>query len=148
MLDQVTDPHNIGAILRSMAAFNAGGLILPKHHAPEESGVMAKTACGALEIVPICRVPNLASTMDYLKKHDYWVAGMDGKASQTLEQANLSAKTVLVMGAEGKGLRHLVSKSCDLLIKLPISSQMESLNVSNAAAIGLYALEEKSNVKS
>lgn len=140
ILDQVTDPHNIGAILRSAAAFDAAGVIVMKHNAPDETGVLAKSASGALEVVPYVRVPNLVQTMEYLKKKGYWCAGLDGTATQTLAEAKLTAKTVLVMGAEGAGLRRLTSENCDLLVKLPISEKMESLNVSNAAAIALYEL--------
>lgn len=140
LLDQVTDPHNIGAILRSAAAFDAAGIVVTKHNAPEETGTLAKSASGALEIVPIVRVANLVQAMEQLKSGGYWVAGMDGKATQTLAEAKLSAKTALVMGAEGSGLRRLTEEKCDLLVKLPISSKMESLNVSNAAAIALYEL--------
>lgn len=140
ILDQVTDPHNIGAILRSAAAFDAGGVIVMKHNAPDETGVLAKSASGALEVVPYVRVPNLVQTMEYLKKKGYWCAGLDGAATQTLAEAKLTPKTVLVMGAEGAGLRRLTAENCDLLVKLPISDKMESLNVSNAAAIALYEL--------
>lgn len=140
ILDQVTDPHNIGAILRSAAAFDAAGVIVMKHNAPDETGVLAKSASGALETMPYVRVPNLVNAMEYLKKKGYWCAGMDGQATQTLAEAKLSAKTVLVMGAEGAGLRRLTAEHCDLLVKLPISDRMESLNVSNAAAIALYEL--------
>ena len=143
ILDQVTDPHNVGAILRSCAAFGAGGIIVPKDNAPFESGTMAKSASGALEIVPICKVTNLARAMDDLKKEGFWIAGLDGKADADLRSANLSGKVAIVMGAEGKGLRPLTQKHCDLLVKLPISSKMESLNVSNAAAICLYELNCK-----
>lgn len=140
LLDQVTDPHNIGAILRSAAAFEAACVIVTDYHAPEETGVLAKSASGALEVMPLLRVTNLAHTMKQLKGLGYWIAGMDGKAEQTLKQANLSGKTALVMGAEGAGLRRLTQENCDYLVKLPISLQMESLNVSNAAAIALYEL--------
>lgn len=140
LLDQVTDPHNIGAILRSAAAFDAAGIVITKHGAPEETGTLAKSASGALEIVPMVRVANLVQAMEQLKAGGYWVAGMDGKATQTIAQAALAPKTALVMGAEGSGLRRLTEEKCDLLVKLPISDKMESLNVSNAAAIALYEL--------
>lgn len=140
LLDQVTDPHNIGAILRSAAAFEAACVIVTDYHAPEETGVLAKSASGALEIMPLLRVTNLVHTMKQLKELGYWIAGMDGKAEQTLKQAKLSGKTALVMGAEGAGLRRLTQENCDYLVKLPIAPQMESLNVSNAAAIALYEL--------
>ncbi len=140
ILDQVTDPHNVGAILRSCAAFDAACLILTKHNAPEESGTMAKISSGALETVPMLHVPNLVQVMGELKEMGYWCAGLDGTAEQTLRQANLSSKTVLIMGAEGTGLRRLTAENCDLLVKLPMSAQMESLNVSNACAIALYEL--------
>jgi 23S rRNA (guanosine2251-2'-O)-methyltransferase len=138
LLDQVTDPHNVGAILRSAAAFDAGCVILTDRNAPAESGVMAKTASGAMEIVPLITVGNLSQALDTLKKAGYWTAGLDGEAKESIAQAKLDAKTVLVLGAEGKGLRRLTAERCDFLVKLPMSGKMESLNVSNAAAIALY----------
>ena len=140
LLDQVTDPHNVGAMLRSAAAFDAAALVLPEKHAPEETSILAKTACGALEIVPLIHVPNLADAIRKLKKADYWVAGLDGAADKTFAEAKLGRNTALVMGAEGAGLRRLSAELCDFLVKLPISARMESLNVSNAAAIALYEL--------
>ena len=143
MLDQVSDPHNIGAILRSAAAFHAGGIICQDKHAPKENATIAKIAAGGLERVPMVAVTNLSRALEELQTHGYWSAGMDGEATQELSQLNLSAQTVLVLGAEGKGLRPLVAKQCDMLAKLPIHSQMESLNVSVAAGIGLYALANR-----
>lgn len=140
LLDQVTDPHNVGAILRSAAAFDAAAVILPKDHSPRETGVMAKAASGALDIVPLVYVTNLAQAIRDIKEAGYWVAGLDGSAKTSLLDAKLSRNTALVMGAEGKGLRRLSAELCDTLIKLPIASQMESLNVSNAAAIALFCL--------
>lgn len=140
LLDQVSDPHNVGAILRSAAAFEAGAVICTDRNAPAESGVMAKAASGALEIVPLISVGNLAQAIEHLKKAGYWVYGLDGEAKQTIAEAKLDKKSALVLGAEGRGLRRLTAERCDGLVRLPIASQMESLNVSNAAAVALYEL--------
>lgn len=138
ILDQVTDPHNIGAILRSSAAFNADAVILPDANAPEETGTLAKSACGALESVPLVRVANLVRAIRELKDAGYWVLGLDGYADQFITDDKLPAKTVFVLGSEGEGMRRLTAEKCDYTIKLPICDKMESLNVSNAAAIALY----------
>lgn len=140
LLDQVSDPHNVGAILRSAAAFDAGCVVVTDRNAPAESGVMAKSASGALEIVPLISVTNLVKAIEEIKKHEYWVAGLDGNATQDIKDAKLGSKTALVLGAEGRGLRRLTGEHCDYLVKLPMSDRMESLNVSNAAAVGLYEL--------
>ncbi len=142
VLDQVTDPHNVGAILRSAAAFDAAGVVITQNHAPKETAVMAKAACGAIDLIPLVVVTNLANTLRELKAEGYWIWGMDGQADETLRSAKPDAKTVLVMGAEGKGLRRLTVEMCDLLVKLPIHAKMESLNVSAAAAIALYEMQE------
>ncbi len=141
LLDQVTDPHNVGAILRSAAAFSAGAVILPRDHAAQESATLAKASSGGIEVIPLVYVTNLAHSMEILKKHGYWCAGLDGQATQTLAEAKLGKTTALVLGAEGAGLRRLTAERCDLLVKLPIAPEMESLNVSNAAAIALYAIQ-------
>lgn len=140
LLDQVTDPHNIGAILRSAAAFDIGAVIVTKDHAPAESAILAKASSGGIEIVPFVTVTNLVQSMELLKKNGFWCVGLDGEARQTITQAKLNLKTALVLGAEGKGLRRLTMERCDMVVRLPIASVMESLNVSNAAAIALYAI--------
>ncbi|MDR2902509.1 MAG: 23S rRNA (guanosine(2251)-2'-O)-methyltransferase RlmB [Lactobacillales bacterium] len=138
LLDQVTDPHNIGAILRSAAAFNASAVIVPDSGTPDESGVLAKSASGALELIPFIRVPNLIRVMEKLKKADFWCLGMDGGAPKSIQEGSLPKKCAFVMGSEGDGMRRLTEENCDYLIKLPINPDVESLNVSNATAIALY----------
>jgi 23S rRNA (guanosine2251-2'-O)-methyltransferase len=138
LLDQVTDPHNIGAMLRTAAAFGFGAVVLPKDGAPGESAVMAKAACGALERVPMLSVTNLTQAMKAMKSAGYWLAGMDGTAREEVRKLAEFSPLGLVMGAEGAGLRRLTAESCDLLVNIPIAAQMESLNVSNAAAIAMF----------
>ena len=139
VLDQVTDPHNVGAILRSAAAFGAVGIVTQDRHSPPESGVVAKAASGALERMPWARVVNLARALEEIGEAGFWRIGLAGDADSDLREALGPARVALVLGAEGPGLRPNTREHCDALARLPIGDAVESLNVSNAAAVSLYA---------
>jgi 23S rRNA (guanosine2251-2'-O)-methyltransferase len=143
LLDQVTDPHNIGALFRSAAAFGASAIVTQDRHAPPESGVIAKSASGALDIVPWIRVVNLSRALEVLSGAGYWTIGLDGEAETELSDALPTGKVAIVLGAEGEGLRQNVAGHCDALARLHMPGDMESLNVSNAGAIALYLLARK-----
>lgn len=150
LLDRVTDPHNVGAILRSAEVFGARAVIAPRHHSAPETGGLAKTASGALERQPYLRVTNLAEAMTALQDMGYVLVGLDGEAEQTLGaalEAQGDRPVGLVLGAEGPGLREKTRETCDLLARIPYAGAFGSLNVSNAAAVSLYAASTRGRAR-
>ncbi|UHS60966.1 RNA methyltransferase [Agrobacterium vaccinii] len=142
VLDQVTDPHNVGAVMRSAVAFNAGALITTMRHSPTESGVLAKSASGALELIPYIQITNLADALGELHKLGFTSIGLDSEGPAPLEETFQGEKIALVLGAEGKGLRQKTRETVSALARLDMPGEIKSLNVSNAAAIALYATRQ------
>ena len=138
VLDGVTDPHNLGACLRTANAAGADAVVIPKDRAATVDGVVRKVAAGAAEFMPVATVTNLARTLDLLKERGIWVAGTDGEAEQSLFGADLKRPLALVLGAEGGGMRRLTRERCDFLLRIPMAGQMESLNISVAAGVALF----------
>ena len=137
-LDQVTDPHNVGAILRTAAAFGAAGVIVTERHAPADTGVLAKAASGGLEIVPLLRAVNLARTLEQLKEAGFWLYGLDERGDTPIGTLDLKGRVGIVLGGEGEGLRRLTAEKCDRLVTIPTRAALAALNVSNAAAVAAY----------
>jgi 23S rRNA (guanosine2251-2'-O)-methyltransferase len=143
VLDQITDPHNVGAILRTAAGFAVTAVVTTARHSPEATGVLAKSASGALEYVPIVTVQNLARALEALRERGYLLVGLDSTGDTDLGDAALRAPLALVLGAEGKGLRQLTRATCDVVARLDLPGKIKSLNVSNAAALALYVASKK-----
>jgi len=145
VLDQASDPRNIGAVMRTAAAFGALAVVVQDKHAPDITGALAKAASGAVERLPYIKVTNLARTLDQLKAGEFWCVGFDGHADDYLTAKTLQGRNAIVMGAEGAGLRRLTRETCDLLVKIPMTDAVESLNLSNAAAIALYQFQQSNS---
>jgi 23S rRNA (guanosine2251-2'-O)-methyltransferase len=143
VLDQITDPHNVGAILRTAAGFAVAAVVTTARHSPEATGVLAKSASGALEYVPIVTVQNLARALETLREHGYLLVGLDSTGETDLGDTELRAPLALVLGAEGKGLRQLTRTTCDQVARLDLPGRIKSLNVSNAATLALYVASKR-----
>ncbi|QJC27346.1 23S rRNA (guanosine-2'-O-)-methyltransferase RlmB [Anaplasma platys] len=140
LLDEVSDVHNVGAVLRSAGCFDVDAVLLTEHNTPSENSGMAKASSGATDVVPVVCIGNLVKTLDYLKQEGYWCYGFDADADNLLHEVKFSERRVIIMGSEGRGMRNLTKKHCDHLVRIPISEKINSLNVSNAAAIAMYAV--------
>jgi len=140
VLDRITDPHNVGAIMRSASVFGADAVIISDRHAPPLNGTLAKSSSGAIETIPLVRVTNLVRAIRSLQKQGFWCAGLDSEADTPLEDLKPAPYQTIALGAEGPGLRRLTREACDTICKISSSGPIKSLNVSNAAAVALFSL--------
>lgn len=140
--DQLTDPHNIGAIIRTCAAFDIDGVIVTKQHTNVNSPTVAKSSSGMIDLVKIYEVANLSNAIVTLKENGFWIIGLDSNTNSSFNEIGNFKKCMLVLGAEGDGLRRMTKEHCDILCKIPLSSKVDSLNVSNAAAIAIYEIQK------
>lgn len=147
-LDQVTDPQNIGSILRASAVFGAKAVVLPEINSPEVTAVIAKVASGALESIPLIKVKNLVQSIKMLKKKGYWCLGLDERGDKTIGEMDLSDKFVLIIGSEGLGMRRLTRENCDFLVQLPSIGDFSTLNAAQAATVSLYEILRQKRRKS
>lgn len=138
VLDQVTDPHNIGAVLRSAAAFEASAVIVQDKNSPGETGALAKASVGTIEKIPLIQVTNINDVLKKTQKYNYWSYAFSGYAENNLTDTDIADKSVLIFGSEGKGVRDLILKTADFKVKINMSSKTESLNISNAVAVSLF----------
>lgn len=143
ILDKINDPQNLGAVLRSSAAFNIDAVIITKDNSVSETAVSAKASCGAIEYVPLISVSNISEAIKNLKNHDYWVIGMDATGEKISTNLYSFKKLVVILGNEGEGIRKLTKENCDFMVSIPICNKVESLNLSNATAIILYELSKR-----
>jgi 23S rRNA (guanosine2251-2'-O)-methyltransferase len=146
-LDQVSDPQNVGSILRASAVFGARAVVTTENRSPELTPAAIKTASGAAEFVPLIRVINLVQTINFLKKHGFWCVGLDERANQKIHETSLKGKFILVIGNEGEGMRRLTRESCDFLLKLPCSGSFSTLNAAQAATVSLYEILRQREVE-
>ena len=137
------DPHNLGAILRSSVAFGADAVMITERNSPELNGTVAKAASGALDIIPVIKVTNISRSLEKLKNANYWCLGLDNNANTELSNFDAGNRVVLILGSEGKGIRRLTKETCDHMVRIPISQQISSLNVSVSAAIALHKISER-----
>jgi 23S rRNA (guanosine2251-2'-O)-methyltransferase len=143
MLDGITDPMNIGSIIRNCVAFGIQSIIVRDREFNEKSSSMIKASSGAIEEIQICKIPNLSNAIKYLKSKDFWVVCLDGQANQKIQDYKWDKKNLIVFGSEGEGVGNLIKKNCDHSLKIEINKAIESLNVSNAVAITLYSVQEQ-----